>query len=347
MTPASAIPTLPAPRPGHRRGRVVTAGLALGAALSLGVGPSGASAAPGASATAGSGRGPAPAAYDLPAAGIRLEGIGVDRRSGAVYVSATNQDGTIYRAEAGSDQLQVWVGPRPGANGRGIAVDSAGRVFVAGGPSGTVRVFDADATLLAEPATGVPGSFLNDLWVAADGAVYVTDSSQPVIRRLSRQDGVWTLQPWLDVTASIPYTPATTDFDLGGITITPGGRYLVIAQGTTGQLWRVEIATRQVSALPVTDAAGSPVLMPTADGIALRGDTLYVVQNFARRITTLRLCDGWARAELVSVTPTASTRTFTTAKLVGGRLLAVDSTFGLAQAPAADRVVAFELPLTP
>ena len=34
--------------------------------------------------------------YDLPEAGVYLEGIGVDHRARAVYVSATNRDGTIY-----------------------------------------------------------------------------------------------------------------------------------------------------------------------------------------------------------------------------------------------------------
>jgi sugar lactone lactonase YvrE len=68
------------------------------------------------------------------------------------------------------------VGPRAGDNGRGIDVDAAG-VYVAGGPSAEVRVFDASGTLLAVLPTGETGSFLNDVWVGSDGAAYVTDSS--------------------------------------------------------------------------------------------------------------------------------------------------------------------------
>ncbi len=320
---------------------------ALAGALTVGLCAVPAAPAAVAASTAGA-RGPAPAAYDLPADGIRLEGIGVDRRSGAIYVSATNQDGTIYRALPGTDQLTVWVGAQTGANGRGIAVDDAGRVFVAGGPSGAVRVFDRSGALLAQLPAGVAGAFLNDLWVGPDGSVYVTDSALPTIWRVrtdAAAGGSWRIDPWLDVSATIPYTPATTDFDLGGITTTPGAHQLILAQGTTGQLWRVELSTGAVRELVVTDAAGAQVALRNADGIALRGDTLYVVQNFLRQISTVELSDGGSKGTLVAVTPTSPTRTFTTAKLVGGRLLAVDSTFGLPLAPAADRVVAFDLPL--
>ncbi len=292
-----------------------------------------------------SAKGPVEAAYDLPSDGIRLEGIGRDDRTGAIYVSATNQDGTIYRALPGSDQLTVWVGPRPGSNGRGIAVDDSGRVFVAGGPSGAVRVLDRSGALLAQLPTGVPGAFLNDLWVGPDGSVYVTDSALPTIWRVWHSGAGWVIEAWLDVSPVIAYTPATSDFDLGGITITPGGRQLILAQGTTGQLWRIDLRSRRITELPVVDASGAPVALRNADGIALRGDTLYVVQNFVRQISTVQLTEAATRGVLVSVTRTSPTRTFTTAKLAGGRLLAVDSTFGLPVAPAADRVVAFDLPL--
>jgi Cu-Zn family superoxide dismutase len=84
---------------------------------------------------------------------------------------------------------------------------------------------------------------------------------------------------------------------------------------------------------------GDPVL--AADGIVLRGRTLDVVQNFRRQVTTLTSHDGWRTATTVAVTRTAPDRTFTTAKLVRGELLLVDSTFGFAPdaAVAADRVL--------
>ena len=275
-------------------------------------------------------------AYDLPESGAFLEGIGVDQKRGAFYVSATNRDGTIYRGELGQQQLELWVGPRAGNNGRGIDVDEAGRVYVAGGPSAEVRVFDASGTLLAELPTGEAGSFLNDVWVGTDGAAYVTDSSLPRIWRVEQRGGEWVIESWRDVSDSITYTPPLTDFDLGGIVGTPGGRYLLATQGTTGQLWRLDIATKAIIEVAVD---GLPLV--NADGIVLRGHHLYVVQNFSRQITKLRLSGDWSSAKVRGVRPTPTDRTFTTAKIARGQLLVVDSKFGFppAAAVAEDRVV--------
>jgi len=279
-------------------------------------------------------------AYDLPEAGVFLEGIGVDQRRGVFYVSATNRDGTIYRGELGQQQLEVWVGPRAGDNGRGIDVDDAGRVYVAGGPSAEVRVFDAAGTLLAELPTGEAGSFLNDIWVGKDGAAYVTDSSLLRIWRVTQQGGEWVIELWRNVSATITYTPSLTDFDLGGVVGTPDGRYLLTTQGTTGQLWRIDLATKSIIQV---DLNGS--ILVNADGIVLRGHDLYVVQNFSRQITKLHLSGDWSSGEVREVLPTPADRTFTTAKIARGQLLVVDSKFGFppAAAVAADRVVPIDL----
>jgi len=273
--------------------------------------------------------------YDLPEAGVFLEGIGLDDATKTIYVSATNRDGTIYRGRVGDERLTVWQGPRPGDNGRGIDVDGAGRVYVAGGPSAEVRVFSREGKLLAELPTGEEGSFLNDVRIGPDGAAYVTDSSLPRIWRVSAdKTGKWTIERWLDVSGTITYTPSLTDFDLGGI-VTTGGS-VVTAQGTTGQLWRIDLATKAITEIAIDGPA-----MTNADGLVLHGHDLYVVQNFSRIITKLRLGDDAATARTEETISTPADRTFTTAKEEGGRLLVVDSKFGfpVGQAVATDRVV--------
>ena len=236
-------------------------------------------------------------------------------------------------------KLTVWQPPTPGNDGRGIEVDRAGRVFVAGGPAAEVRVFDRRGALLAELETGAAGSYLNDLWIGPDGAAYVTDSSLPVIWRVSNRFGHWRIDRFLDVSGTIAYTPPLTDFDLGGITISPNGRYLLTTQGTTGQLWRIDLWTRRITQV---DLGGANVI--NADGIVLRGHTLYVVQNFSRQISKLQLGRHFERGRVVEVMPTPADRTFTTAKPVGRTLLAVDSKFGFpaTAAVAEDRIVAID-----
>jgi sugar lactone lactonase YvrE len=275
---------------------------------------------------------------DLPQAGVFLEGIGVDERAGVFYVSATNQSGAIYRGfvRRGDQVLELWQAPRAGDNGRGIDTDQAGRVYVAGGPSAEVRVFGRDGELLAELPTGASGSFLNDVWVGPDGAAYVTDSSLPVIWRVSRDLGGWRIDRWRDVSPEIAYTPSLADFDLGGIVATADGRYLLAAQGTTGQLWRIDLRTREIVEVEL-----GGVRLVNADGIVLRGNTLWVVQNFTRQISKLKLRHHYRQADVEEVLATPADRTLTTAKLVGNRLLAIDSKFGFppAAAVAEDRIV--------
>jgi Cu-Zn family superoxide dismutase len=278
---------------------------------------------------------------DLPEAGVFLEGIGVDQPAGVFYVSATNRSGAIYRGRTHErDQvLEVWQPPTAGDNGRGIDVDGEGRVYVAGGPTGEVRVFSRGGDLLAELPAGEAGSFLNDVWVGPDGAAYVTDSSLPVIWRVSEGPDGWAIERWLDVSPAISYTPALTDFDLGGIVSTPDRRFLLIAQGTTGQLWRIDLRGRQIVEVDLGGAR-----LTNADGIVLRGNRLWVVQNFSRQITKLKLSDHDSRATIEEVLATPADRTFTTAKRVGGRLLVVDSKFGFppAAAVAEDRVITMD-----
>jgi sugar lactone lactonase YvrE len=69
-----------------------------------------------------------------------------------------------------------------GADGRttaiGMKVDRQGRLFVAGGGTGAVWVYDTKTrTLIRKFESGFSGQqFLNDLVIAPNGDVFVTDS---------------------------------------------------------------------------------------------------------------------------------------------------------------------------
>ena len=105
----------------------------------------------------------------------------------------------------------------------------------------------------------------------------VTDSSLPRAWRVTQQGGEWVIELCRDVSDTITYTPSLIDFDLGGVVGTPDSRYLLTTHGTTGQLWRIDLATK---AIVEVDVHGSP--LANADGIVLPGHDLYV--------TGLRMC---------------------------------------------------------
>ena len=277
-------------------------------------------------------------AYDLPRTGVLLEGIGLAPDGDTFYVSGVNDGGDVYRGEVGEEELELWH-DGTGTTGRGIDVDEAGRVYVAGGPTGTVRIFDASGALLATVANGTAGSFLNDLWVGPDGSVYVTDSSLPIIWRITEGPTGWEIEPWLDVSPQIQYTESLADFDLGGIVTTRDDDALLTSQGTTGQLWRIDLATQEIVEVDLGGAA-----IPNTDGIVLKGNKLWVVQNFLRQVSMFKLDSDAESARLRRVQQTPADQTLTTAKLTQGRLLAVDSQFGFPAetAPAEDRVLSLK-----
>ena len=264
------------------------------------------------------------------------EGVATDGRY--FYVGSTT-DGTVYRGELGGATATTFL--PGGQDGRTSAVGmkvADGYLFVAGGATGRFFVYDVDSRELvgsyAVPATSQP-TFLNDVVVAPDGTVYVTDSLQPVLYAVSPDyatDGVETL--------AVGYAYAGTElvhrpgFNVNGIVASPDGRYLLLAQSNTGTLFRVDRATGDITAV---DLAGATV---SGDGLVLSGRTIYAVERAPLdppqtgpdavdgRIVEIRLSGDWTSGALLGYTRDATFDDPTTAAFARGRLLVVNSQFG-------------------
>lgn len=261
------------------------------------------------------------------AGGSKFEGIGVDATRGLFYVSETT-GGEIHRGTATSPQTEEWLAGN-GTDGRftarGVTTDADGRVYVAGGPNGIgtgrpdLWVYSPEGELLA--ALQAPGDnvFLNDVAIGPDGAAYVTNSNAPQVFRVSLDDTGWSMKTWADATGTISQAPG---FNLGGIVVTADRSALVVAQGNLGALWRFDLRTADVTRVETGTAA-----LTDADGLVRQGSRLTVVRNFARAIATLDLADDGSSAALVSQEGTDPTRVLTTAKVLHGRMLFVDSKF--------------------
>lgn len=260
--------------------------------------------------------------------GSKFEGIGVDTRRGTFYVSEVT-GGEIHRGDVRRQETEVWL-EGDGMDGRftarGITVDRQGRVFIAGGPNGIAQpdapdvwVYDRHGRLLASFDLGDPDAFVNDVAIGPDGAAYFTDSNDPQIFRVSRDHGSWSAELWTDASATITRQEG---FNLGGIVVAPDRRSLVVAQGNVGALWRFDLGTKQVTRIDTGSAD-----LTGADGLVLKGRSLIVVRNFPRVLTTLRLGRDARAATLRSEVATDPDRVFTTAKILRGRLLLVDSHF--------------------
>ena len=267
--------------------------------------------------------GPLPTRYVLPGDRVFPEGIAYDHASGSVFVSSTT-DGTILRGDDSDEALAVFL--TPGADGRttavGLEVDDDGHLFVAGGATGFMWVYDAVTGALIERLSGGSSpTFINDIAVDADGVAYITDSMSPVIYRVAPDGaGGYTLERWLQLVGTpIVYT---TGFNLNGIVVSSNNRYLFTIQSNTGKTFRIDIATKQIVEVDL----GGAVFM-AGDGLWLRGTSLYVLQNQQERITEIRLQPNQARGTVAS-SFTDESFMFPTS-LVGarGRFLVVNSQF--------------------
>ena len=113
---------------------------------------------------------------------------------------------------------------------------SDGQLFIAGGATGRVFVYDMRSRKLVGSwlvaQTGAP-TFLNDIvGRRATAAVYVTDSLRPVLYRIGPRkqttDGVETLRVFKNFTGSaLEYTAG---FNVNGIATSANGKFLVLAQ---------------------------------------------------------------------------------------------------------------------
>ncbi|WP_181785506.1 SMP-30/gluconolactonase/LRE family protein [Streptomyces phytophilus] len=213
-----------------------------------------------------------PETYVVPGDRAFPTGHAYDPRTRHIYVGSA-EDGTLFRGHLTVPTLRPW-SPH-GADGRavtsGMTVDAAGRLLVGGADSGTLHVYDpADATLLAL-LHGVEGGFLNEIAAAPDGTSYATDSFRPMIYQLSRTGSSWRLERWLDVSTT-PIDWVDGRHNLNGIICID--RHLLTVNSATGQLWRIDRATRQSHEV---DLGGE--LLPNGDGLAFRDGHLYVVQG--------------------------------------------------------------------
>ena len=175
---------------------------------------------------------------------------------------------------------------QPGHPITGLYVDDRNRLWAAGGPAGDLRVYDASTgALLASYSLAGPGGFVSDMVVTNDAA-YVTNSFQPEMYTIPLGHG-----GQLPGQSAVMTTPLTGDFVQTGPTGTFNANgiaflhdKLVIGQTVTGKLFTVDPATGVAETI---DLGGQTVV--GADGLMLRGRTLYIAQNFPNLIAIVRL----------------------------------------------------------
>ncbi|MFC3718463.1 superoxide dismutase family protein [Deinococcus metalli] len=248
--------------------------------------------------------------YPLPGPQDFPEGVAYDAQRGVLYTgSAAN--GTIYAVNAATGTVRTFApgGGQGRTSALGLKVDPQGRVWVAGGATGTVTVLSPDGFPLAILETPrSPNAYINDLVRAPDGNVYVTDSTRPVLYRVTPD---LTLSAWLDLAGTpLKYGPG---INLNGIVATPDGRALLAVQLNTGDLWRIDLRTKAVRRVMGGLTRG--------DGLLLDGHTLYVARNAEQVVSKVTLNADYTGGSVVAEEPLAGLRFPTTLTAIGSDLV--------------------------
>jgi sugar lactone lactonase YvrE len=251
------------------------------------------------------------------------ENILVDEEHGIFYFSIY-PDGSIFRGTLEDPVVREWLsGGRDGrTQALGMELDGQGGLLVAGGELGLVFSYDVSTReLRAKFDTGV-GGLLNDLVRTDSGDIYVTDSYRSVLWRLTAamlRDGSGTPE-------EIPLAPEVDyedGYNLNGIVT--DGHDLISVNTVTGKLYRItptpDPAERRIVEIAVE---GGP--LTNGDGLALRGDHVYVSRNSDHMVSDVELVGDDAGAVVAETTDPAIASP-TAAQFAGHRLMVVNSQF--------------------
>ena len=223
---------------------------------------------------------------------------GMALSSDGMVVTGSSTTGTIYTAEQSDSTLVAR--SVAGANlpaALGMTVD-ANRLYFTSGDNAQVGVYDLNTNqavnvYTAPSPTAGDSTLLNDLVLVGDYG-YVTDSYRPVLFRFATDGSASELTPWLDLTDSpIRYE---SGFNLNGIDVTPGGEHLIVMQSNTGKLFRITVATQEITEINLDGEN-----IQGGDGIYLAENRVYVALNAPGKVARVAMNADFSRGEVTIV----------------------------------------------
>lgn len=259
-------------------------------------------------------RGPkGPAVIQLPA-GWAPEGIAAGPGHTAFVGSIPT--GRVYAANVRTGEGEVRVPQREGRAAIGLKYDRAtGDLFVAGGPTGSLFVYDArTGDDVAQFPVG--GGFVNDV-VISRGTAYFTDSRKPVFYALPTAGGAPRTVP---ITGDLVYTEGN---NANGIVAARKGRTLITVAGNQGKLFTLDPQTGVSDEIDLGGAA-----LPNGDGLLLEGRTLRVVQNRLDKVAVVRLSEDLSSGRVVKEITNPAFDVPTTIARIHRSIYAVNAKFG-------------------
>lgn len=255
--------------------------------------------------------------------GFRPEGIAVGE--GTTFYVGSIPTGAIFRGDLGTGEGEVLVPAQEGRAATGLKYDErTGLLFVAGAGTGFAYVYDGETgENVAEIQLTTMRRFINDV-VLTEDAAYFTNSLRPFLYRVPLAENGELPDPItveeIRLKGEYQFTPGA--FNANGIAATPNGKTLIIVNSVDGVLYNVDPNTGVATRIKLRKGD-----VPNGDGILLRGETLYVVQNRLNKIAVIELNSDLTAGAIVDEITSKLFRVPTTIARFENTLYAVNARF--------------------
>lgn len=252
------------------------------------------------------------------------EGIAAGR--GTTFYAGDLMLGDIYRGDIrkGEAKLFIDVSDFDAAQRAAVGMKADVRndlLFVAGGGTGKAYVYDTGSGEPVKDFTLAAG-FINDVALTREGAWFTNSAAAELyfvpVGRHGRLGELKTL------TLSGPAAELPGAFNINGIAAADDGRALIVAHSGFGKLFTINPETGGSAVIAGVD-------VPNVDGLVVRGNQLWAVQNFINQISRIRLAEDLSSGEVRDVITSNKFKVPTTAALFSTRsgsiLAAVNAKF--------------------
>lgn len=248
--------------------------------------------------------------------------------AGNTFYTGSLRDGDIYRGNlrSGAGAKFIDVSDRQAL---GLKADRRHNLlWVAGGFTGHAYVYNL--------TTGAPiadldlgGQLVNDV-VVTQKAAYFTETFGPAIYKVPvSPEGVLGTPSTITVTGPASSSEPNT-FGLNGIEATANGKRLIVSHTDLGKLFTVDPTTGASEEIAIS---GGSLKAGTLDGLLRRGHVIWVVENFANRLTKVRVSKHWSVGTIKQRVTHPAYQVPTTVARKGNRLVVVNGKFDLGFPP--------------
>jgi len=256
---------------------------------------------------------------------------GIAAGEGKTFYAGELATGDIFRGDIRQSTATRFIDAPAGRAAAGMKADPChDLLFVAGAATGKAFVYNT-STVKPVADLSLAKGFINDVTLTSDGAWFTNSAAAELYFLPVAEDG--TLGTVKTLKLSGPAADLKEGFNLNGIAAVRDGNVLIVAHTADGALSTVDPETGQSAAI-------EGVSVPFVDGILVRGDTLWAVQNQLNQIVRIHLAGDLSSGAVRDTIKSDAFNVPTTVALFGNTLAAVNAQFNQPPSP-------FEVVLAP